>query len=322
MQYIVLSYPNYLLNEMILPTNCLKFLISHNFGPSMNLNPTKYLFVINPGSGNQQMRNWNELITNNLNGSDFEILISKDPGHSKSVIAQYQDAPNLCIVAVGGDGTVSALAKTVFSRKASLGIIPTGSGNGLARHLKIPIDPAKAIRKLSKGTAQKIDLVQVNDQYCCNTCGIGFSAFVTKHFGKAGKRGFSTYFKLAFTLYQSSKNFDIQINEKIFQNVWSVEIANSSQMGNNAVVSPLASVSDGLMDILIMSKPKFWQIPGLILMVFSKNIMHSKLSSFVRATNAKITLKEDFDYHIDGDYKGQANVFDFKVLPSSLTIIF
>ena len=76
---------------MILPTNCLKFLISHNFGPSMNLNPTKYLFVINPGSGNQQMRNWNELITNNLNGSDFEILISKDPGHSKSVIAQYQD---------------------------------------------------------------------------------------------------------------------------------------------------------------------------------------------------------------------------------------
>ena len=288
----------------------------------MNSRPLKYLFVINPKSGNQKLYDWNALITSNIGNNNYEILISEYPGHSKSIIAQYHKATDLCVVAVGGDGTVNDLAHSLIKSHAILGIIPTGSGNGLARHLKIPMNPIKAIHQLISAKTQQMDIIQMNDHYSCNTCGIGFSAFVTKHFGTKGKRGFSTYFKLALSLYKTSQTFDISINDTIYEDVWSVEIANSSQMGNNAIVSPFASVSDGIMDILIMSRPKAWQIPGLIFMVFSKNILRSRLSRFLTAPNLNIILKDEVDYHVDGDYKGQSKYFEIRILPLVLKIKF
>lgn len=283
--------------------------------------PKHFLFIINPNSGSQRIMDWEKLIAKSFAAASYEILYTRYAGHSHSILANYEKRPDLCVVAVGGDGTVSELIPALINTGCTLGIIPTGSGNGLARHLKIPVQASKALQHLAKGTYHQLDVFQVNDKFCCNTCGIGFSAMVTRYFGRDGNRGFWNYFKLAFTLHQQSQTFSVKINGEQFDDVWALEIANSSQLGNNAVVSPLASVNDGIMDILILKKPKMWQAAYMIFMVFSKNILNSRLSQFRRAEALDVHLVEDQHYHIDGDYQGQCQSLKVKMLPSAIQII-
>ncbi len=281
----------------------------------------KFIFIVNPSSGNKKLRNWEKLISTNLTSDNYEILYTRYAGHSSSILSNYMQTDDLCIVAVGGDGTVSELVSTILNTNAYLGIIPTGSGNGLARHLKIPLQANKAIQKLDQGNLQAIDLIKINDHYCCNTCGIGFSALVTKHFGVKGQRGFRTYFKLALALYKTSELFEIRLNEVIFQNIWIVEFANSSQLGNDAIVSPLASVTDGIADVLLVQKPKFWLVPSFIVMVLTGNILKSKLSKLIKTTEVSVTLNKEQHYHIDGEYMGMIKEADIKIIPLALKII-
>jgi YegS/Rv2252/BmrU family lipid kinase len=281
----------------------------------------KFIFIINPSSGNQKLRNWEGLIEANLDTNNYEILYTRYAGHSSSILSNYNQEENLCIVAVGGDGTVSELVPTILKSKAFLGIIPTGSGNGLARHLRIPLNTAQAIRNLNTGKPRAVDLIKMNDHFCSNTCGIGFGALVTKHFGAKGQRGFRTYFKLALALYKTSQCFDIKLNNTVYKNVWLIEFANSSQLGNDAIVSPFASVTDGIADILIMNRPKPWQVPAFIVMVLSGTILKSGLSKLIKATELKITLNDEQHYHIDGEYMGLIKEAELKMIPSSLPIL-
>ncbi|MBK9107059.1 MAG: YegS/Rv2252/BmrU family lipid kinase [Saprospiraceae bacterium] len=283
--------------------------------------PKHFVFIINPNSGSQRLRDWEKLISRFFEPQSFEILYTRYAGHSHSILANYEKRPDLCVVAVGGDGTVSELIPALMHIGCAMGIVPTGSGNGLARHLKIPMQASKALQKLARGDIHSLDVLNVNDKYCCNTCGVGFSAMVTRYFGRDGNRGFWNYFKLAFTLHQQSSTFSVNINGESFQDVWALEIANSSQLGNNAVISPLASVNDGIMDILILKKPKMWQAPYMIFMVFSKNILNSKLSQYRRAEALEVQFEEELYYHIDGDYQGQCSQLQVKMIPSAIQII-
>ncbi len=287
----------------------------------MEQGPNSFLFIINPNSGNRKLRDWESMISSYMGNSTYEILYTRYAGHSQSILAQYKDEPGLCIVAVGGDGTINDLLPGVLRSHSILGVVPTGSGNGLARHLGIPMNPAKAIQSLRHGKVHTLDLLDVNGSLCCNTSGIGFSATVARNFGKDGKRGFWSYLKLAFTLHRDSPLFTITINGQTFSDAWAVEIANSSQMGNNAVVSPIASVNDGIMDVLIMKKPKLWQIPGLMFMVFSKNILRSRLSHFLRATSLDVQLETEQDHHIDGDYRGMVKSLSVTMKASAIQIV-
>lgn len=287
----------------------------------MNQAITKFIFIINPSSGSQKLRDWEKLISSHLGSSDYEILYTRYAGHSNSILSNYKHTEQTCIVAVGGDGTISELLETILKSRTCLGIIPTGSGNGLARHLKIPLQVDKAIRKLTYGMPKAIDLLKFNTHYCCNTCGIGFTALVTKHFGIKGQRGFRTYFKLALALYKTSKTFELKLNQTSYHHVWMIEFANSSQLGNDAVVSPLASVTDGIADILIVQKPKPWQIPSFIVMVLTGMISKSKLSKLIKTTEASISLNEEQHYHIDGEYMGMIKQAELQIIPSALEII-
>ncbi|MBK8954748.1 MAG: hypothetical protein IPM34_04225 [Saprospiraceae bacterium] len=280
-----------------------------------------FIFIINPNSGSRRMLDWEKLISKVLAPETYEILYTRYAGHSHSILAQYSARPDLCVVAVGGDGTVSELIPVLMKMQVGLGIVPTGSGNGLARHLRIPMKPIGAIQRLRRGSINPMDVFKVNEKYCCNTCGIGFSAMVTQYFGRDGNRGFWNYFKLAFTLHKQSRTFEVEINGELFKDVWAVEIANSSQLGNNAVVSPLASVNDGIMDVLVLKKPKMWQSPYMIFMVFSKNILRSGFSQYRRAESVAVQLKEEQPYHIDGDYQGSCQQLEVQLLPAALQII-
>lgn len=281
----------------------------------------KYLFIVNPNSGKRKHKDWEALISKVLAPEDYEILYTRFAGHSKSILADIDHHSAYCVVAVGGDGTINELLPAILHSGASLGIVPRGSGNGLARHLEIPMDPLPALKRLASGKSMEMDILVVNGQLCCNTSGLGFSSTVARNFGADGKRGFWSYFKLALKLYKSSPLFEVEINGKPYHNIWSIEIANSSQMGNNAIVSPFASVSDGIFDILLMTKPSIWEIPGLMYMVFTRNILKSKLSKFFTATSANIRLPILIDHHIDGEYIGMVDQLDVKILPSAVKII-
>ncbi|MBV6472765.1 MAG: putative lipid kinase BmrU [Saprospiraceae bacterium] len=297
-----------------------KSAISLIFGLPMH--PERFVFIINPNSGNRKHRRWESLIQRHFHPERYEILYTRYAGHSKSILSGYCDVAEHCFVAVGGDGTVSELLPAILRSKASLAIIPTGSGNGLARHLGISMRPEGALKKLASGLPHPLDVLQVGDHYCCNTCGLGFSAMVTRYFGLGGKRGLWNYVKLAFTLHPKSRSFGLTINGQRYEDVWSVEIANSSQLGNNAVVSPMASVNDGIMDVLIIRKPTFWQAPGLIFMVFSRNVLRSPLSKYLRETELDIRLDSSQHFHIDGEYRGEKNAVQVKIIPSAIRIIF
>jgi len=283
--------------------------------------PSRFIFIINPNSGSQKLRNWDKLIEKVFKERNYEILYTRYAGHSRSILSQFNPSPDLCIVAVGGDGTVSDMIPSIMHIQCTLGIVPTGSGNGLARHLKIPIQPTGALLKLLYGRVQHMDVIQVNDQYCCNTCGIGYSAMVARNFGRDGKRGFWNYLKLAFMLHKESKSFSVCLNGIWYEDVWSLEMANSSQLGNNAIISPIASVSDGIMDVLLLKKPKLYHALELMFMVFSRNILNSRFSRFIRTDSLEVRLENTQDFHIDGDYQGQCTQLRLKVLPSSIKII-
>ncbi len=281
----------------------------------------KFIFIINPSSGHQKLYNWEKLLSRYISPEPYEILYTRYAGHSTSILGHFPPDETVCIVAVGGDGTVSELISTVLRCRAVLGIIPTGSGNGLARHLGIPLQVDKALQVLKQGNAEKIDLMQINGQFSCNTSGLGFSAMVTKYFGAKGNRGFSSYFKLALKLYKSSPEFSIVLNDVNYTGVWAVEFANSSQLGNNAIVSHLASIQDGIVDILILKKPKFWQIPSMIFMVLSGKTLQMRLSTLIKATEVKLQTDLEQHFHIDGEYKGSLKRIDLNMLPSAIQLI-
>jgi diacylglycerol kinase (ATP) len=281
----------------------------------------KLVFIINPSSGQHKHPDWEKMISKYLKTSEYEILYTRYAGHSSSILGHFTPHDAVCIVAVGGDGTVSELLPTILRCKAVLGIIPTGSGNGLARHMNIPLNPAKAMQILESGRIQNIDLMHINSHYSCNTSGIGFSALVTKYFGLKGNRGFSSYFKLALKLYKSSPEFSIVLNDVNYTRVWAVEFANSSQLGNNAIVSHLASIQDGIVDILILKKPKFWQIPSMIFMVLSGKTLQMRLSTLIKATEVQLETDNEQHFHIDGEYKGIVKKVDLKMIPSAIQII-
>lgn len=287
----------------------------------MKEGPLHYIFIINPNSGSQKLRNWEKMIDRVFPEKNYEILFTRYAGHSRSILSSIETRPDLCVVAVGGDGTVSELIPAILEMNCSLGIIPTGSGNGLARHLGIPINPMGALLRLSRGKKQKMDVIRVNDQFCCNTCGIGYSAMVARYFGRDGRRGFLNYLKLAFSLHKESQSFRVCLNGDWYEDVWSLELANSSQLGNNAVVSPIASVSDGIMDVLLLKKPKLIHAPELMYMVFTRNILNSRFSRFLRTSKLEVKLEEPQDFHIDGDYQTNCSSLTLEILPSAIQII-
>jgi YegS/Rv2252/BmrU family lipid kinase len=287
----------------------------------MSAENRKFIFIVNPNSGKQRLIDWSQMVSQHLPSKNYEILFTTHPGHTGSILSDYQHVDDSCVIAVGGDGTVSELIPFVLNHKYVLGIIPMGSGNGLARHLKIPLRTAAAIQKLSSGKASLIDLIQVNDRFCSNTCGIGFTALITRYFGLKGQRGFNAYLKLALKLYQTSERFDLMLDEVLYKDIWMIEFANSSQLGNDTYVSPHASVTDGIMDILIVKRPKIWQVPGFMLQSLFGKILKSSLTQLLQAKEVKIKLYSEQNYHIDGEYQGMIKELHLKILPSALQVI-
>ena len=284
------------------------------------------LFIINPISGIGKQKNIEELIKDNLDVSsyDYQVKYTKGPGHGTGLAKEAVASGVDVVVAVGGDGTVNEIGQTLVGSETTLGIIPTGSGNGLARHLKIPFRFDKAIAVINRGKTRKIDTATINDQVFLSIAGVGYDAFVAKKFANASKRGFFTYFSIVSNEYSQyrPKKYILEVDGKVIQRrALAITFANSNQFGNNTSIDPKAKLDDGLVDVCIVRRIPLLLVPFYVPMLFFKTFHKTHYIEIIRAKTAVVTRKKGKTIHLDGDPSETGKVLEMKVYPLSLNII-
>jgi diacylglycerol kinase (ATP) len=282
-------------------------------------------FIINPISGVGRQKIIEKLIEKHLDRTlfDYEIAYTKASKHAIELAKQA--IANNCnvVVAVGGDGSVNEIAKGLVGSDTAMAIIPTGSGNGLARHLKIPLDLKKAMEVINRSKETAIDTIQLNDETFVNVAGIGFDAHIGWEFAKFGKRGLSSYMKVIMRELPKYKaqDFELIIDGKpIHQKAFLISFANGSQWGNNAYIAPLADVADGLMDIAVLKNVSFFSGAIIGYKLFRKTLHQSNYLEIIK-TKEVIVKQKNTIAHIDGEPIEAGNTISIKVNPLSLKVI-
>ena len=227
----------------------------------------KLLFIENPNSGTGKSSITNDLLSSTITGSDWSLVYTQYAGHAKEIASKHIGSVDV-VVAIGGDGTINEISSVMTNTDVALGIIPRGSGNGLARFLGIPINHTEALDVILNGNVRKIDTMKLNDHHFVNVAGIGFDAHIAQLFQNYGSRGFLSYAKLVLSEFQKYSGITVSIGanqiERSFENVFVISIANSSQYGNNAHIAPQAVIDDGKADISVVDRFPLSAVPSSI----------------------------------------------------------
>jgi YegS/Rv2252/BmrU family lipid kinase len=282
-------------------------------------------FIINPVSGTTKKKNIPGLIEEFFADTEIEtgIRYTEYAGHAKEIAAELAQSGTTEIIAVGGDGTINEIVNGMAGTEALMGIIPSGSGNGLARHCKIPMKARKAMEIISNAHVQKVDLMRINGEYSANVSGVGFDAHVAHKFQYSGKRGLASYAKITmseFVKYKAAE-YELSIDGKeMKRKAFFVSLANSSQFGNNAFIAPEASITDGLIDVCILHP--FPKISSAIIMerVMAKTINNSKFMEIIQAKKIQIKNTSGI-YHLDGDPRENGEHLEIEIMPGILKLI-
>jgi YegS/Rv2252/BmrU family lipid kinase len=255
--------------------------------------------------------------------AECTIEFTRGPGHGAELSATGVKDNFDVIAAVGGDGTVNEVACGLVNQPVPLGIVPKGSGNGLSRHLGIPLDLTRATECIFSGEQLCIDTFTVNDRLSLNVSGIGFDGHVANQFGKNGKRGLAGYTRVAVEEYLKFDEFEIDLRvggKQFHRNALLVAIANSSQYGNNARIAPRASVCDHKLNLSIVRKVPPYRL-DFIYAFFRGEIDRSTFCETLETDELAIELKSPIEYHVDGEPCGSDKHFSIKLNPSSLTAL-
>jgi diacylglycerol kinase (ATP) len=286
---------------------------------------TKILFIINPISGIGKKGKLPSLIEKYIDKDrfDFEIRTTEYRKHAKQMAYQSAMDGFDIVCAVGGDGSVHEVGTALIGTNTKLAIIPAGSGNGLARHLKIPLNVRKAILTINEMNTIKMDTVLVNDKPFLNAGGYGFDAIIAKKFDENKKRGFSNYVKLVFRefLKYNPINVTIDVNGEVKKlPVLLCTIANASEFGNGFCVSPKSDVTDGKIELCLLKPFHIWNAPKLAYQFFNKKTDRSRFAEIISFEKARITLTEKIA-HYDGEPFKVRSVLNVQVVPKSLNIL-
>ena len=267
----------------------------------------KIVFVVNPISGVGKKDQLPEIVDKYIDRAvnEVEIVYTEHPGHAFEIARQKADMGVDIVVAVGGDGTVNEVARALVETRTALGIIPCGSGNGLARHLMLPINMEGAMQIITEGIIHDLDYGVINNHPFFCTCGMGFDAFISQKFADAGKRGPMTYIEnvLIEGLKYEPETYSVTLdgNDAEPYKAFLISVANASQYGNDAYIAPKASMSDGFLDVVIMEPFDILDAPQVGLDLMNKTLdKSSKIRSF-RAKDIHITRTNPGVIHYDGD---------------------
>jgi len=287
---------------------------------------SKIAFIINPNSGTRNKDDLPALINKVLNKDRYEptIVFTEYAGHGHELAIRFVEEKYEYVIACGGDGTMNEVASSLVHTDVVFGIIPYGSGNGLARHLGISMFPTRALKQINNHLVKTMDYGVANESKFFCTCGTGFDAHVSHQFSRQGKRGFITYFKTILKEYIRYKPYIYVLKNEEFeirQQAFLITFANASQYGNNAFIAPRASVSDGILDVCILKPFSFFAIPWLAFLLFQKEIERSKHISIVRVKEVVLIRRKEGAFHIDGDPVEKGKEIHVKIIPEGLKVL-
>jgi YegS/Rv2252/BmrU family lipid kinase len=276
--------------------------------------PRHIIYIINPISGTRTKKDLQSFIEQKTKEQaiPYHVFPSAADGDYSFLHTLIKEQKITDIVIAGGDGTINRAVSSLMNFDINFGIIPCGSGNGLAFTAKIPRQPAGALDIIFKGRASAIDGFYINEQFACMLCGLGFDAKVAHEFAEHSKRGLSTYVKLVLKNFFSAKTypFELQLADQSFSTeAFFISIANSNQFGNNFTIAPKASLNDGLLDIVIATRQNK---QGLFLQILKQVMSRNPLQRSELVTNKKgvvyfqtekltIVNPSLAPLHIDGD---------------------
>lgn len=266
----------------------------------------KIFLIVNQYAGHKQGAKAIEFVIPFLRkkGNEVTYAITNYPGHAIELAAKAAADGFELVIAVGGDGTVNEVAQGLSGSNTAMGIIPMGSGNGLARELGIPMNMHKSAQKLIEGGDLELDICKLNEQRFLCTSGIGFDALIADKMGRASSRGFLKYVKLVLQESISFKPIEVRmtIDEMLIEKtVFLITFANASQFGNNAFIAPGASLTDGLIDVVVINKfSKIW-MPVFALALFSKLIPKLPFVECYKARQIEILTADTPYFHFDGE---------------------
>lgn len=280
-------------------------------------------FVINPNSGLGTGKDVEQIITWLIPESvKYQFKNTSHPNHATELTKEAIEAGADTVVAVGGDGTVNEVACGLINTNIALGVIPCGSGNGFARHLKIPMGTKAALKRILENKCRTIDSAEINGTPYFATAGLGFDAEVGWQFADFGKRGFISYMQVTtqtFFKFKPKKYHLIIDGKKVETTAFLINFANAGQYGNNAWIAPSASLSDGLIDVCILKSFPIGHVPGILFRLFNKTLEQSKFYEVIRAK--EIEVIDPSKYHIDGEPMKSDGRLHIRVVPSSLKVI-
>jgi YegS/Rv2252/BmrU family lipid kinase len=257
------------------------------------------------------------------NSASCSIEFTQRKGHAIELAREAQTRGFDEVIAVGGDGTMNEVARGLIDSKIPMGIVPRGSGNGLARHLGIPLKITDAVDQIFNSRILPMDVFRVNGKLSLNVSGIGFDGHITNLFGIKSTRGLIGYITLTVQEFLKFKEFETEIilnGKSIRRDAFIIAIANSSQYGNNAQIAPSASVCDGLLHVNVMKRVPLFRL-DFIYSFFSGQLAESSFCEFMEAPSLKIKTTKSIEYHVDGEPCGSNDTFDIELFPAALHIL-
>ena len=283
----------------------------------------KVLFVVNRRSGVRRRRGITAIIRETCPW-DYGIAESERKEDLDWILDEAVKSAVDVAFAVGGDGTVHEVAKRLIGRNVALGILPTGSGNGFARHIGLPMDPRASVPACAAGRIAQIDTATVNGIPFIGTMGIGFDAWVAEQFAASAVRGLRTYAMIAargFLGYRATE-YDIAIDGKEQRRrALIVAIGNASQYGNNARIAPLASLQDGLLDVVVIDRLSPLAIPSAGLRLFRGTLDRAKGVAMTQGRQIVIRRPEPGPAHLDGEPLSLPDALTIEIVPLSLRVL-
>src|ERR1700757_673472 len=282
-------------------------------------------FVVNPNSGPKKKENIVDVIEKTMSGkTPFDIFVWKDKNNFEEIRQQITSGKYTTVVAVGGDGTVNEVAKNVANTNIVLGIIPRGSGNGLARTLGIPQKAVEAIKRVETGKVKTIDHGFINGRFFSCAAGIGFDAHICELLAGSKTRGLMSYVTISLKQFLSyrAKEYTIQTNNETFKTkAFLIAFANAGQYGNDFYIAPQAKMDDGLIDIVILKPFNVFSACDIFVKVLSKKAHKAKSIVTFSAKEFKIKNENSTAIHFDGEPGAVETEIEVRINPQSLKVI-
>lgn len=291
----------------------------------------RFVFLLNPRAGVQKGTALQQLIGERCAAANvqFSIEHSRADADYSSLREKIKTDSITDVVVAGGDGTISTVIAAIRDLPITIGIIPRGSGNGLAFAAGIPKHPDKALDIIFNGNPQRVDAFYINRHFSCMLSGIGFDAQVAHDFDRQKKRGFWKYAQLTLKNLGSIKTYPFRLkatNVDLNLDAYFISIANSNQFGNQFTIAPKASLQDGMLDIVAVEKTN-------LLLVLLRVLWHIRFGTFTNDFGKRqgityfqtdhliIENTEEAPFHIDGDGKSTAVKFEVQVIPAAYSLL-